>query len=74
MYAQLRPAPADFQVFDTTLRDGSQQEGLNLSVADKLAITACWTSSASASSRAAGRGPTRGTPPSSPAMADGRCA
>ena len=39
MYAQLRPAPADFQVFDTTLRDGSQQEGLNLSVADKLAIT-----------------------------------
>ena len=40
MYAQLRPAPADFQVFDTTLRDGSQQEGLNLSVADKLAITA----------------------------------
>ena len=40
MYDQLRPAPADFQVFDTTLRDGSQQEGLNLSVADKLAITA----------------------------------
>jgi 2-isopropylmalate synthase len=39
MYAQLRPAPADFQVFDTTLRDGSQQEGLSLSVADKLAIT-----------------------------------
>ncbi len=40
MYAQLRPVPADFHVFDTTLRDGSQQEGLNLSVADKLAITA----------------------------------
>jgi len=39
MYDQLRPAPADFHVFDTTLRDGSQQEGLNLSVADKLAIT-----------------------------------
>src|SRR4051812_43287589 len=39
MHAQLRPAPADFHVFDTTLRDGSQQEGLNLSVADKLAIT-----------------------------------
>ena len=39
MYAQLRPAPADFHIFDTTLRDGSQQEGLNLSVADKLAIT-----------------------------------
>jgi 2-isopropylmalate synthase len=29
---------ADFHVYDTTLRDGAQQEGLNLSVADKLAI------------------------------------
>jgi 2-isopropylmalate synthase len=28
----------DFQVYDTTLRDGAQQEGLALSVADKLAI------------------------------------
>ena len=28
----------DFHVYDTTLRDGAQQEGLNLSVADKLAI------------------------------------
>jgi 2-isopropylmalate synthase len=28
-----------FHVYDTTLRDGAQQEGLNLSVADKLAIT-----------------------------------
>ncbi|HET7397724.1 MAG TPA: citramalate synthase [Intrasporangium sp.] len=27
-------------VYDTTLRDGAQQEGLNLSVADKLAIAA----------------------------------
>ena len=27
-----------FQVYDTTLRDGAQQEGLNLSVQDKLAI------------------------------------
>ena len=27
-----------FDVYDTTLRDGAQQEGLNLSVADKLAI------------------------------------
>ncbi len=32
------PMPAEFHVFDTTLRDGSQQEGLSLSVADKLAI------------------------------------
>ena len=28
----------DFHVYDTTLRDGSQQEGLSLAVADKLAI------------------------------------
>jgi 2-isopropylmalate synthase len=27
-----------FHVYDTTLRDGAQQEGLNLSVADKLVI------------------------------------
>ena len=40
MFAQLRPKPAEFHVFDTTLRDGSQQEGLNLSVPDKLAIAA----------------------------------
>jgi 2-isopropylmalate synthase len=30
--------PAEFHVYDTTLRDGAQQEGLNLSVADKLTI------------------------------------
>lgn len=29
---------AGFQVYDTTLRDGAQQEGISLSVADKLAI------------------------------------
>jgi 2-isopropylmalate synthase len=40
MSAQPRPKPAEFHVFDTTLRDGSQQEGINLSVADKLAIAA----------------------------------
>ncbi len=28
----------EFHVYDTTLRDGAQQEGLNLSVADKLSI------------------------------------
>ena len=32
-----RPTQA-FHVYDTTLRDGAQQEGLNLSVADKLTI------------------------------------
>jgi len=30
--------PDGFHVYDTTLRDGAQQEGLNLSVADKLTI------------------------------------
>ncbi|GAB3165429.1 citramalate synthase [Myceligenerans halotolerans] len=29
-----------FHVYDTTLRDGAQQEGMNLSVTDKLAIAA----------------------------------
>lgn len=29
-----------FQVYDTTLRDGAQQEGMNVSVHDKLAIAA----------------------------------
>jgi len=29
---------ASFDVYDTTLRDGTQQEGINVSVADKLAI------------------------------------
>ena len=27
-----------FHVYDTTMRDGAQQEGINLSVADKLTI------------------------------------
>ena len=39
MFSQLKAKPAEFHVFDTTLRDGSQQEGLNLSVHDKLVIT-----------------------------------
>ncbi|MDR1450216.1 MAG: citramalate synthase [Propionibacteriaceae bacterium] len=30
--------PRDFQVFDTTLRDGAQQEGIRLTVPDKLRI------------------------------------
>jgi 2-isopropylmalate synthase len=32
------PTMSDLHVYDTTLRDGAQQEGLNLSVSDKLAI------------------------------------
>jgi 2-isopropylmalate synthase len=35
-----KPGPSDaFHVFDTTLRDGAQREGINLTVADKLTIT-----------------------------------
>src|SRR5690606_39880298 len=30
--------PEEFHIFDTSLRDGAQQEGLRLSVADKLRI------------------------------------
>jgi 2-isopropylmalate synthase len=32
------PESPDFHVYDTTLRDGAQQEGLALSVSDKMAI------------------------------------
>jgi 2-isopropylmalate synthase len=32
------PSTQAFDVYDTTLRDGAQQEGMNLSVADKMAI------------------------------------
>lgn len=40
MTSQTTPVttPRVFHVYDTTLRDGAQQEGMNLSVADKLAI------------------------------------
>ncbi|OYO05606.1 citramalate synthase [Enemella evansiae] len=34
------PGPEHFHVYDTTLRDGAQQEGLRLSIADKLRIAA----------------------------------
>ena len=30
--------PRTFHVFDTTLRDGAQREGISFSVADKLAV------------------------------------
>ncbi|MEE1649779.1 citramalate synthase [Brachybacterium sp. J144] len=41
MTSTARPTPSavdGFHLYDTTLRDGSQQEGLTLSVADKLAV------------------------------------
>ncbi len=34
-----RPVPGPVETYDTTLRDGSQQVGLNFTVADKLRIT-----------------------------------
>ncbi|OYN91279.1 citramalate synthase [Parenemella sanctibonifatiensis] len=34
-------APEVFHIYDTTLRDGAQQEGLRLSVADKLRMAGC---------------------------------
>jgi len=34
----MTPVNDSFHIYDTTLRDGAQQEGLNLSVHDKLAI------------------------------------
>ena len=42
------PVNDAFHIYDTTLRDGAQQEGLNLSVHDKLNIArhlddlGCW--------------------------------
>ena len=32
--------PASVEIYDTTLRDGSQQEGLSLTVDDKLRVAA----------------------------------
>jgi 2-isopropylmalate synthase len=40
MRPETRTTMSELHVYDTTLRDGAQQEGLNLSVADKLAIAA----------------------------------
>jgi 2-isopropylmalate synthase len=37
--AELSTAPAGVETYDTTLRDGSQQVGLNFTVADKLRVT-----------------------------------
>ncbi len=57
--------PSTFQVYDTTLRDGAQQEGLSLSVQDKLAIAGHLDDLGSASSRVAGRARFPKTPSSS---------
>lgn len=56
-----------FHVFDTTLRDGAQREGINLTVADKLTIARHLDDFGVGYIEGAGRGPTRATPSSSPA-------
>lgn len=38
MTTKAKPTDDSFHVFDTTLRDGAQREGINLTVADKLTI------------------------------------
>jgi hypothetical protein len=60
-----RDQRAPVHVYDTTLRDGAQQEGLNLSSPTSSPSRGTSTSSASASSRAAGRAPCPRTPSSS---------
>ena len=49
------------QIYDTTLRDGTQGEGVSLSLQDKLQITQRLARSASTTSKAAIRSPTRRT-------------
>lgn len=54
-----------FHVYDTTLRDGAQQEGLNLTVADKLAVARHLDSLGVGFIEGAGRAPTPRTQSSS---------
>ena len=39
-------------LFDTTLRDGAQTNGVDFTLNDKLVIAECWTISASTTSKA----------------------
>lgn len=56
-----------FHVFDTTLRDGAQREGINLTVADKLAIARHLDDFGVGFIEGGCRARTRATPSSSPA-------
>ncbi len=53
------------QVYDTTLRDGAQREGISYSVVDKLAVARLLDEFGVGSSRAAGRARCSRTPSSS---------
>jgi isopropylmalate/homocitrate/citramalate synthase len=52
-------------IYDTTLRDGTQREGISLSVQDKLKIARILDDLGVAYKKAAGRDRTRRTPLSS---------
>lgn len=54
-----------FHVYDTTLRDGAQQEGLNLTVTDKLAVARHLDGLGVGFIEGAGPAPIRRTPSSS---------
>lgn len=54
-----------FQVYDTTLRDGAQREGLTYSVVDKLAVARLLDEFGVGFIEGAGRAPCPRTPSSS---------
>ena len=66
------PDASPIRLYDTTLRDGTQREGLSLSVEDKVKIARASTGSASTTSRAAGPAPIPRTPSSSAACSEAR--
>ena len=59
------PRPDEFHVYDTTLRDGAQREGISYSVVDKLAVARILDDYGVGFIEGGGRGPCRRTPSSS---------